>query len=203
MVETLTVGPFQENCYLFTLNGELVVIDPGDEAARLQAAIEATGLTPKYILLTHAHLDHVGAAAALQTRYGTEVYLPRAEAPILENLPLQCQLYGLPPITPPRVDHWLEGGEKLPFGEDTIEVILTPGHSPGGTCFKIAGIVFVGDVIFQSSVGRTDLWGGDWPTLKASIENQLFTLADEILLYPGHGPMTTVGSEKHSNPFFV
>lgn len=202
MVQVVTVGAFQENCYLLVKDGELAIFDPGDEPERLKAAIAATGATPRYILLTHAHLDHVGAVAELQAHYHIPVCLPQAEQPLLDNLPMQCALFGLPPLPVPTVDRHLVGDESLPFGTGAIQAIATPGHSPGGTTYLVDDHAFVGDTIFAGGVGRTDLWGGSWPTLKASIETRLFSLPDHITLYPGHGPTTTVGEEKRSNPFF-
>jgi glyoxylase-like metal-dependent hydrolase (beta-lactamase superfamily II) len=202
MVHVHTVGAFQENCYLRGKDGELAVFDPGDEADRLIAAIDATGLAPKYELLTHAHLDHVGAAAALQARYGAPVYMMEAESPLLENLPLQCAMFGVPPIPAPTIDRHLQGGERLPFGAGEIHAVPTPGHSPGGVTYVCDGHAFVGDTIFAGGVGRTDLWGGSWPVLEATIQTHIFTLPEEVTLYPGHGPTTTVGTEKRSNPFF-
>lgn len=204
MVTVITVGPFQENCYLLERDGELAIIDPGDEPERLIAAITAAGGKPRYILLTHAHLDHVGACRALQDHYKVPVYLPTDEVELLANLPLQCQMFGLPPMAQPRVDHLVPAGTALKLGSATIKALPTPGHTPGGTTFLVDDdLAFVGDTIFQGSVGRTDLWGGSWPILEASIREQLFTLSDHITLYPGHGPETTVGSEKRTNPFFV
>lgn len=202
MIQVFTVGPFQENCYVVARDGDLLIVDPGDEADRLMEAIDATGLRPRYLLLTHGHLDHVGAVSALQARYDCPVLAPADELPLIEQLPLQCQLFGLPPMTPPRVDRTIADGESLAFGQGTIEAIATPGHSPGGTCFRVGDHVFVGDTIFQGGVGRTDLWGGSWPTLERSIRERIFTLPEHLALYPGHGPATTVGDEKRSNPFF-
>lgn len=183
-------------------DGELAIVDPGDEPDRLAALIDATGATPRYILLTHAHLDHVGAVKALQERYGVPVCMHALELPLLANLPLQCELFGLPPLPQPHVDRVLQGGESLPLGNSTIQTLCTPGHSPGGVSFRVDDHVFVGDTIFAGGVGRVDLWGGSWPILKASIETHLFTLEDGVTLYPGHGPTTTVGAEKVGNPFF-
>lgn len=202
MVETITVGPFQENCHLLALDGELAIVDPGDEADRIASRIDAMGATPRYILLTHAHLDHVGAAKALAGRYGVPICCHADELPLLQNLPLQCELFGLPPLPIPPVDRLVAAGDRLPLGSHHIEVLATPGHSPGGVSYRIGERVFVGDTIFAGGVGRVDLWGGSWPTLKASIEEQLFTLEASVTLYPGHGPNTTVGVEQRENPFF-
>jgi glyoxylase-like metal-dependent hydrolase (beta-lactamase superfamily II) len=202
MIRAITVGPFQENCYLIVRDGECAIVDPGDEADRIAAEIKATGAVPRLILLTHAHLDHVGAVDALKARWNLPLYAPREELALLAELPLQCAMFGLPPIPPPQVDHIVEPGTDLPLGRGTIEVIATPGHSPGGTSYRIGDDVFVGDTIFAGGVGRTDLWGGSWAALKASIEDRIFTLPDAVTLYPGHGPTTTVGVERRTNPFF-
>lgn len=202
MVHLITVGPFQENCYLLVRDGELAIIDPGDEPERIAAVIDQTGATPRYILLTHAHLDHVGAAGALKQRYQVPLWVPRGEVPLLEQLPLQCALFGLPPIEVPHVDAHVEPDTMLSLGQSRIEVRPTPGHSPGGVSYVVDDAVFVGDTIFAGSVGRTDLWGGSWPTLEAAIKSQIFSLRDEVVLYPGHGPTTTVGVERSQNPFF-
>jgi hydroxyacylglutathione hydrolase len=202
MITCMTVGPFQENCYLLAQDGELAVFDPGDEADRLIEAIEKTGAKPRYIFLTHAHLDHVGAAKVLQERYDIPLCVPADELELLENLPLQCQMFGMPPLPQPRVDRLLTGDEVLPLGDGELTILKTPGHSPGGFSYRIGEHVFVGDTIFQGGVGRTDLWGGSWSILQASIEEQLFSLPEATMLYPGHGPTTTVGQERQSNPFF-
>lgn len=202
MITCMTVGPFQENCYLLAKDGELAIFDPGDEPERLIEAIEQSGAKPRYILLTHAHLDHVGAARALQERYDVPLCVPEDEVELLGALPLQCQLFGLPALPQPRVDRVLKGDESLPLGNATLTLLRTPGHSPGGMSYRVDDHVFVGDTIFAGGVGRTDLWGGSWPTLQASIEGQLFTLPDAVALYPGHGPTTTIGVERRTNPFF-
>ena len=203
MVSVITVGPFQENCYLLVQSGELAIFDPGDEAERLIAAIDATGARPRYILLTHAHLDHVGAVDALRARYGVPVYCPRGETELLANVPLQCALFGLPPLAAPAPDHLVDDGARLPLGEATITALATPGHSPGGMSYQVGDHLFVGDTLFAGGVGRTDLWGGSWPTLEASIKDRIFTLDPAVAVYPGHGPTTTVGAERLTNPFFT
>lgn len=202
MVSVITVGPFQENCYLLVRDGELAIFDPGDEAERLIEAIDATGARPRHIVLTHAHLDHVGAAEALRARYGVPLHCPRGEVALLEALPVQCAMFGLPPIPAPTPDHLVDEGSALPLGRGTITAISTPGHSPGGMSYRLDDHLFVGDTIFAGGVGRTDLWGGSWPTLERAIKERIFSLEDAVTLYPGHGPTTTVGAERMSNPFF-
>lgn len=203
MVSVITVGPFQENCYLLVRDGELAIFDPGDEADRLIEAIDATGARPRYIVLTHAHLDHVGACDALKAKYGVPLYCPRGETRLLEALPVQCAMFGMPPIPVPVPDHLVDDGTTLQLGSGTITAISTPGHSPGGMSYRLDDHLFVGDTIFAGGVGRTDLWGGSWPTLERAIKERIFSLEDGITLYPGHGPTSTVGDERSSNPFFV
>lgn len=205
MVSVITVGPvgpFQENCYLLVRDGELAIFDPGDEAERVAAAIDATGARPRYIVLTHAHLDHVGAVEALRARYGVPLYCPRGETELLENLPVQCAMFGLPPVPGPVPDHLVDEAQELPLGSGAFKAISTPGHSPGGMSYLIDDHLLVGDTIFAGSVGRTDLWGGSWPTLERAIKERIFSLDDAVTLYPGHGPTTTVGDERRTNPFF-
>lgn len=204
-IAVLTVGPFQENCYVIAQGGDLAIIDPGDEPDRLIEAVrrhaETHGARVRYVLLTHAHLDHVGAVSALREHFGCPVVLPRGEEAMLKMLPLQCQLFGLPPIAVPAIDRWIADRTPLPFGDGAFEILETPGHTAGGTSYRFNDHVFVGDTIFQGSVGRTDLWGGSWPTLETSIRQQLFPLPDDTRLYPGHGPTTSIGEEKRHNPF--
>lgn len=202
-ITALTVGAFAENCYLLEDGADLAVFDPGAEPERLLAAIRETGKTPRYLFLTHAHLDHVGAVAALAEATGAPVVMHPGEHPIREKLPLQCQLYGLPPIPDFGVDHELAHGERFAFGEGHITALATPGHSPGGTTFRYGAHAFVGDTIFHEGVGRVDLWGGSWETLQASISREIFSLPDQTALYPGHGGPTTVAHERAHNPFFT
>ena len=183
-------------------DGDLAIIDPGDEAERIAATIAETRATPRFILLTHAHLDHVGAAQALKARYGIPLWAPRGEQELLAQLPLQCALFGLPPLEVPSVERWLDAGATLTLGNSHIETRATPGHSPGGVAYLVDNDMFVGDTIFAGSVGRTDLWGGSWPTLQHSIETQIVSWHDDVVLYPGHGPTSSVGVERRQNPFF-
>lgn len=201
-VTTLTVGAFAENCYLLEDGADLAVFDPGAEPERLLAAIRETGKTPRYLFLTHAHLDHVGAVAALAEATGAPVVMSPAEAPLKANLPLQCRLFGLPPIPEFAVDRDALHGARFPFGEGEIVAIATPGHSPGGTTFRYGAHAFVGDTIFHEGVGRVDLWGGSWETLSESIRREIFTLPEHTALHPGHGGPTTAGHERANNPFF-
>lgn len=203
MIATVTVGPFQENCHLVPWGGALAIVDPGDEAERLLAAIAKAGLPPGAILITHAHLDHVGAVAELQRRLEVPVIAPHGEQELMAMVPLQCAKYGLPPLEVPHVDHWWRPGEPLQVGGAPVEVISAPGHSPDGLCFRFGEDLCVGDVLFAGSVGRVDLYGGSWPVLERSIREGLFALPGAVRVHPGHGPSTTIETERSTNPFFV
>ncbi|MCH7521824.1 MAG: MBL fold metallo-hydrolase [Candidatus Marinimicrobia bacterium] len=211
-VKTMITGPFQENSYLAWTAGSnrAVIIDPGDDADRLQAIIEAEHLQLAAILATHAHLDHVGAVDQLRKWSGAPVCIPEGERELLAWLPASCRLFGLPERPVPEVDHWLKSeltqlSGLLPsanLGDLAVTIHATPGHTAGGVCYQIDQALFVGDTLFHDSVGRTDLPGGDWPTLEQSLR-YLMTLPDDLVVYPGHGPATTLGREKQSNPYLL
>ncbi len=205
IVEMVTNGPFGENCYIVgdAATREGLVIDPGDEEQRILEVVRELDLAIKEIVCTHAHVDHAGAVAPLKRLLGVPFALHPDDQPVLDHLPLAGQMFGLPAKEVPEVERALEGGEQLELGELTAEVLHTPGHSPGGCCFHFAAqrVVFVGDTLFAGSVGRTDLPGGDGKTLIASINQRLLTLADDVVAYSGHGPETTIGAERQSNPF--
>lgn len=211
-VKTFVTGPFQGNTYLLWNEGqtEAVIVDPGDEAGRLREEITAEGLNLGAILATHAHIDHVGAIEDLRRWSGAVVCLPEGEREALDWLPDSCRFFGMPEKPIPRVDHWLGPGltdlaEVLSpdqLGGLEINVHATPGHSPGGVCYQIENHWFVGDTLFSDSVGRVDLPGGDWSALQGSLRF-LMSLPDESVIYPGHGPHTTIGREKRLNPFLL
>jgi hydroxyacylglutathione hydrolase len=211
-VKTIVTGPFQENTYLVWKEGEeqAVIIDPGDEAERLKEEITAENLRLGAILATHAHLDHVGAVEELRRWSGAAVCCPESEREALRRLPDSCRLFGLPEKPIPRVDHWLGPDvtnladvlSSVQRGGLEITVHATPGHSVGGVCYVIENRWFVGDTLFCGSVGRFDLPGGDWPTLQGSLR-YLMGLPDDTMIYPGHGPATTIGREKSANPFLL
>jgi hydroxyacylglutathione hydrolase len=197
----VTVGPLQENCWI--VRGEAdraLVIDPGDEADRLIAAID--GLTVEAILLTHTHFDHVGAVAALARHTGAPVYCPKLEVPILQDINSYV-FPGFGPFENYDPEETLDGGERLTLAGIDIDVIFTPGHSPGHVSYSVADeqLVFDGDVLFQGSIGRFDLPGGDYRTLMESIATLLNALPDDTDVLPGHGPATTLGRERATNPF--
>lgn len=211
-VKTMITGPFQENSYLVWMPGSsrAVIIDPGDDADRLQSVIEAENLQLAAILATHAHLDHVGAVEQLHRWSGAPVCIPERERELLAWLPESYRLFGLPERPVPEVDYWLkpELTELSPLLASTdlgglaITIHATPGHTAGGVCYQIDQALFVGDTLFHDSVGRTDLPGGDKPTLEQSLR-YLMTLPDDLVVYPGHGPATTLGREKRANPYLL
>jgi glyoxylase-like metal-dependent hydrolase (beta-lactamase superfamily II) len=202
-VDTLTVGPFQENCYFLRRpeSRETLIIDPGEEAPRLLAHLEHHELLPVAILNTHAHLDHIGAVAALKARYGIPFRLHADDLETLHQAPEAARLYGVRVPEVPAVDGGFAHLEQLELAGLTLEVRHIPGHTPGHVCFVVAEAVFAGDALFLGSIGRTDLPGGDTATLLASISDQLLTLADATRVYSGHGPATTIGRERQHNPF--
>lgn len=208
-LDVFPVGPIQANCVLIgdRAAGTLVVVDPGDEAARIVERIATSGLDPAMILHTHGHLDHAGGTADLVRRLSTAVPigLHRDELPLYQSVAQQGRLFGLEAEDPPAPTMWLEHGQKIDLGGLALEVRHAPGHSPGGVCFVVHGapepLAIVGDVLFAGSIGRTDLMGGSFPVLERSIREQLYTLPDETRVICGHGPDTTIGRERAGNPF--
>jgi glyoxylase-like metal-dependent hydrolase (beta-lactamase superfamily II) len=209
LLEVFAVGSIQANCVLLgdAAAGEVVVIDPGDEGERIAEKVRASGLRPSMILHTHGHLDHVGGTAELSQLLGDElpIGLHRDDIALYNNAPMQGQMFGLEVEAPPEPTLWLEHGQKLSVGGLELVVRHTPGHSPGGVCFVVSGaeepLAIVGDVLFAGSIGRTDLMGGSFPVLERSIREQLYTLPDDTRVVCGHGPDTTIGRERASNPF--
>ena len=206
-VRMLTVGMVQENCYLLRRDGSdrALIVDPGDEPERLLAAIDGLGVTLDGILLTHTHFDHVGAVAPVARATGAEVWVPRIERPVLADIMSYVPWPGFGPFESYDAEHDLEGGERLEMAGFEIDVIFTPGHSPGHVTFSIPdeGAIFSGDVLFQGSVGRVDLPGGDWPTLLESIRGLVDSHPEDTAVYPGHMGLTTLGAERASNPFLA
>ncbi|MGV1048160.1 MAG: MBL fold metallo-hydrolase [Solirubrobacterales bacterium] len=204
-VEMLTVGQVQENCFLVRREGSdrLLVVDPGEEAERLLAAIERTGAGVEAILITHCHFDHIGAVAPVAAATGAPVYCPEIEVPLLADIMSFVPWPGFGPYESYDADETLKGGEALELAGLELDVIFTPGHSPGHVSYSVRGeeALFSGDVLFQGSVGRVDLPGGDWPTLLASITTLLDGHPDETVVHPGHMGLTTLGAERATNPF--
>jgi len=208
-LDVFPVGPIQANCILLGDRdaGVLAIIDPGEEAARIMERVEVSGLTPTMVLHTHGHLDHAGGTADIVRRLpaGIPVGLHRDELQLYQGLVMQGRMFGMEVEEPPMPDLWLEDGQRLELGGLSLEVRHTPGHSPGGVCFVVHGapepLVIAGDVLFAGSIGRTDLMGGSFPVLEQSIRSQLYSLPDETRVICGHGPDTTIGRERTSNPF--
>jgi hydroxyacylglutathione hydrolase len=202
-----TVGMVQENCFLVRRDGadRAVIVDPGDEAEKLLGAIEALGVTLDAILLTHTHFDHVGAVAPVARATGAPVYCPEIEVPVLADIMSFVPWPGFGPFESYDADETVAGGERLELAGLEIDVLFTPGHSPGHVTYALAeeGALFSGDVLFQGSVGRTDLPGGDWPTLARSIATLLDGYPDDTTVYPGHMGITTLGRERATNPFLT
>ena len=205
ILEMLTVGPFQENCYIIgdVESGVGALIDPGDEAARIAMAVEETDLEIGSIIVTHAHIDHVGAVVGLVDEYACPVLMHAEAEPMLEGLPTQAMMMGLRFGNVPTVDRHVADGEVLEVGDLRFRSLYTPGHAPGHLAFYVEDerLVLSGDALFAGSVGRVDLPGGSMEVLMRSIEESLLTLPDETVVYPGHGPRTTIGNERASNPF--
>jgi hydroxyacylglutathione hydrolase len=206
-VRMFTVGPVAENTYLFRRDGSdrALIVDPGDEPDKLIGAIEALGVKLEGILLTHTHFDHLGAVAPVARATGAEVWVPRLESFVLADINSFVPWPGFGPFESYDAEHLLDGGERLELAGFEIDVLFTPGHSPGHVTFSIPdeAAVFSGDVLFQQSVGRTDLPGGDWGTLLESIRLLVDSLPGETAVYPGHMGTTTLGAERASNPFLA
>jgi glyoxylase-like metal-dependent hydrolase (beta-lactamase superfamily II) len=204
-VEMLTVGQIGENCYLFRprAGDRLLIVDPGEEPERILAAVEATGATVEAILLTHCHFDHIGAVAPVARATGAPVYCPEIEVPILADIMAFVPWEGFGPYESYEADEIVRGGETLELAGMEVEVVFTPGHSPGHVTYAVKGepAIFSGDVLFQGSVGRVDLPGGDGPTLLASIGRLMDAYPEETVVHPGHMGLTTLGAERATNPF--
>jgi glyoxylase-like metal-dependent hydrolase (beta-lactamase superfamily II) len=217
----IVVGPFQCNCRLLVCSrtGEAVLVDPGDEAAKIQTALRSattpTGLPIqlKYLLHTHGHLDHVGATRTLRQQSAAagapKIALHRADEPMYQQLKIQGQFFGMNLEDPLPIDHYLEDEEELHVGDLHFSILHTPGHSPGSVCFRLhekghaqtTETVYSGDTLFQNSVGRTDLWGGNAEMMFKNIRQRLLTLDGDTRVCPGHGPDSRIGLEKKQNPF--
>ncbi len=201
-----TVGPVAENCFLFRADGSDrgLIVDPGDEAPKLLGAIEELGVELEAILLTHTHFDHVGAAGPVARETGAPVWCPEIEVPVLADIN-SFTFPGFGPYEDYDADHTVSGGEKLELAGFEIDVLFTPGHSPGHVTYSIPSekALFSGDVLFQGSIGRSDLPGGHGPTLMESIRTLIETFPGETTVYPGHMGITTLGAERETNPFLT
>jgi len=217
-VQSFVVSPFVENCYVVHDGGEAALVDPGTSTpAERQAVLDyldAAGVRVRHLLLTHAHLDHVFGCAFFARQFGETTehggwQLHPADDPMLANALVQAELFGVrvdPPMEPPPpATHALAEGEVIEVGTARLRVLHAPGHSPGSVCFydEANGLVLGGDVLFAGSIGRTDLWQGDYDTLIASIRTKLLVLPDDTVVHSGHGPATTIGHERRTNPFLL
>jgi glyoxylase-like metal-dependent hydrolase (beta-lactamase superfamily II) len=204
LVRTLTVGPFQENCYLVgdADTRVAVLVDPGDDAPRLLAAIEEDAWTIRAIWISHAHIDHVGAVAAMKRAWDVPIHLHPLDRPLYDRVTEQGKRFGLQIEAPPPPDEDLAEGDTLSVGGLRFGVMHVPGHAPGHVAFVGHGVVFGGDCLFAGSIGRTDLPLSDPLALARSLE-RLAALPEETVVYPGHGPATTIREERRSNPFLT
>lgn len=208
-ITTAARPPFFKNGYLVTCEDTLesVLIDPGDEWRDLLKAVRSSDAVVKAILLTHAHIDHITGVGRTKAALGVPVWLHQDDLPLYGGIVEQGMMLGLPAEPQPPVDAFYTAGETISFGRYLVDVHHTPGHCPGGVCLAIGRVgdprreLFVGDTLFAGSIGRTDLWGGDHATLLQSIRDVLLRFPDETAVHPGHGPSTTIGAERRTNPF--
>ena len=196
---TFVTTPFMENCFVIKDGNEAAVIDPGEATPELMDAIE--GLSVKLLINTHAHIDHVGGNAAVKESTGAELLCHRDCTEMLKHVPSQGQMLGIQVEDSPDPDRFLDEGDTVSVGSVTMKVVNVPGHAPGHIALIGEGFVIGGDVLFAGSIGRTDLPGGDYEQLMDSIKTKFLTLPDETVVYCGHGPSTTIGAERRSNPF--
>ena len=205
LVETIPVGLLQCNCTILACDTtrEAIVIDPGDEAEAILDAVRANGLDVKWVLHTHAHIDHVMGTGGVVRETGAKPRLHAGDVFLYENLPMQGGFLGLTPPPAPPLAEPLSDGEEIRFGRETLRVLHTPGHTPGSVCMKVGELLLSGDTLFKGSIGRTDLWGGDFDTILASLRDKILPLDDDVRVVPGHGPDTRIGIERRKNPFLL
>jgi len=203
IIKKLEVGPIMANCFILGCEStkEAIVIDPGDDADRILMELAKSELNVKYLINTHGHFDHVGANKRMKEVTGAKLAIHPDDEPMLKELSHSAAMFGLSADNSPPADILLKDGDEISFGEITLKVIHTPGHSRGGICLYTRGHLFSGDTLFAGSIGRTDLPGGDYDTLISSIQKKLLAFDDDTLVYTGHGPETTIGNEKRMNPF--
>jgi hydroxyacylglutathione hydrolase len=209
LIESCAVPPFEKNGYIVAsaATGDAIVIDPGDEVEQLIAIVRRTGVTVRYIMLTHSHLDHISGCIEAKAEWDVPLVLHRDDLFLYERVVQQGIAFGIRMRPQPPIDAWFDQQPHWMFGDCAVTVHHTPGHSPGQVCLQIgegeraADCLFVGDTLFAGSIGRTDLPGGDHDTLLRSVREVLFPLGDDCRVYPGHGPTTTIGEERRTNPF--
>ena len=199
IIHTIPVGLYQANCYILRdeQSSSGLIIDPGDEPEKIKNYINEHSITVSSILLTHAHFDHIMGVQGIKGK----ICLNKEDLPLYENLKMQAQLFGIEAYDPPPVDIFINEGNIIESDDIKVEVIHTPGHSPGSCCFKVRNNLFSGDTLFRMGIGRTDMWKGSHNQIIRSINDRLFLLDNTVTVYPGHGEITTIGDEKAANPF--
>jgi len=205
ILKTLVVGPIQSNCYIIGCERtrEAAVIDPGGDADRILITLAKDKLRCVYIINTHGHFDHSADNKRLKEVTGAQLLIHHADAPMILHQSTNGGMWGIHVDNSPPPDRYLKEGDIITFGDISLKVLHTPGHSPGGISLVTDKIVFVGDTLFAGSIGRTDFPGGDHEGLLRNVREKIFTLGDDVVVYPGHGPKTTVGRERETNPFFT
>jgi len=200
---TVVVGPLETNCYLAYCpeTRECVVVDPGAQPDQIIKAINENNLHPVAIVNTHGHVDHIGANQDIKDKFAVPLFIHQDDVPILEQAHLGELSFFLQARPSPPPDKFLVEGLEVTFGQQRLKILHTPGHTPGSVSLLGDGLIFSGDTLFNGGVGRTDLPGGDWSQLRASLIEKILTLPEETIVLPGHGPMTSVGQEKNDNPF--
>ncbi len=204
ILKTFEVGPILENTYVVgdEDSREVFVVDPGGENHKIVSYIQENNLKPLAIICTHGHIDHIAGAAELQNLLKLPMKIHGDDVPLLRQAPAAARMFGMGQVEIPRVDGHLEDNEVLEAGKSELRVIHTPGHTPGGVCLLGDGFMLSGDTLFQMSIGRTDLPGGSYGQIMQSIKEKLLCLPDDLVVYPGHGPSTSIGFERENNPFF-
>jgi hydroxyacylglutathione hydrolase len=205
ILKMLVVGPIQSNCYILGCErtGQAAVIDPGGDVDKILMALAKDNLRCVYIINTHGHLDHSAGNKRLKEVTGAQLVIHRADAPMIVHQAASEGMWGMKVENSPAPDRCVEEGDIITFGDISLKVLHTPGHSGGGISLLTDRIVFVGDSLFAGSIGRTDFPGGDYEALLRHVREKIFPLGDDVVIYPGHGPKTTVGRERRTNPFFV
>ncbi len=208
-VAVLEVGPFLSNCFIASCEetNEAIVIDAGDDAGNILSYVKDKGLKIQMVVCTHAHIDHVSALAGVTSALSVPALMHRNELPVYEGLPDSARMFGLPIPETTKIDRFVAGGDEITFGNVTGRVVETPGHSPGGITLVFDDTAppraFVGDVLFQGSIGRTDLPGSNHAVMMSTLKDVIMTMPDDMVVYTGHGPATTIASEKKTNPFLL
>ena len=204
--KTFSVPPLGCNCSIIgdPVTKRAIVVDPGGDSARILHEVQKLGLTVSHILHTHAHFDHFLASGAMKQATGAALCLHQDDLDLWENLEVQCRMFGVPFVSVPMPDYWLKDEEQVLLGEHALIALHTPGHTPGSMSFHAPNeqLVLAGDTLFRGSIGRTDLWGGNFDAIEQSIRERLYTLDDETIVVTGHGPETEIGREKESNQYF-